>query len=205
MKHLFLVLIFTFASLSIAREIDSTIVQKDSIIVEEEKQPETSPTSNSVSKWYYGGTVGFNFWSDYFYLSLNPLVGYKVSPKFSVGGKLMYAYINDQRYEPFELTSHNYGAGIFARFRPIYQIYLHAEFDYASYEDYTLYTPIVGEPYTESERNWVPFLLVGGGFVQRVGSNAAVYVEVLFDVIQDENSPYEDWDPIISIGGGVGF
>jgi hypothetical protein len=27
----------------------------------------------------------------------------------------------------------------------------------------------------------------------------------LFDVIQDENSPYEDWDPIISIGGGVGF
>jgi len=27
----------------------------------------------------------------------------------------------------------------------------------------------------------------------------------LFDVIQDDNSPYENWDPIISIGAGVGF
>jgi hypothetical protein len=69
-----------------------------------------------------------------------------------------------------------------------------------------LYNPITRQYSSgDSERNWVPFLLLGGGFVQRVGPNAAVYVEVLFDVIQDENSPYEDWDPIISIGGGVGF
>jgi opacity protein-like surface antigen len=199
MKHFLMVLILAFSSFSIAQAIDSVKAEEEI----KTEVPQNNPTGES--KWYYGGTVGFNFWSDYFYLSLNPLVGYQVSPKFSVGGKLMYAYINDQRYEPFELTSHNYGAGIFTRFRPIYQIYLHAEFDYASYEDYTLYTPIVGEPYTESERNWVPFLLLGGGFVQRVGPNAAVYVEVLFDVLQDENSPYEDWDPIISIGGGVGF
>lgn len=205
MKYFPLILLVAFSSLSIAQGNDSTIVEKDSIIVEEQTPPETQPTSPTASKWYYGGTVGFNFWSDYFYLSLNPLVGYQVSSKFSVGGKLQYAYINDQRYEGLELTSNNYGAGIFTRFRPIYQIYLHAEFDYASYEDYTVYTPLVGAPYAESERNWVPFLLLGGGLVQRVGPNAAVYVEVLFDVIQDENSPYENWDPIISIGGGVGF
>ena len=52
-------------------------------------------------------------------------------------------------------------------------------------------TPLVGDPYAESERNWVPFLLLGGGFVQHVGPNASVYVEVLFDVLQNENSPYE--------------
>ena len=202
MKHFVLILLFAFSSFSIAQEIDSVKVEKDSIIVQEETQPEAPPTSSTVSKWYYGGTVGFNFWSDYFYLSINPLVGYQVSPKFSVGGKLMYSYINDQSYEGLELTSNNYGAGIFTRFRPIYQIYLQAEFDYASYENYTIYTNPIR---TESERNWVPFLLLGGGFVQRVGPNASVYVEVLFDVIQDENSPYEDWDPIISIGGGVGF
>lgn len=169
-------------------------------------QPTSPPEvqQSQPSKWYYGGTVGFNFWGDYFYLSVNPLVGYQVSPKISVGGKLQYAYINDKRYAGLELTSHNYGAGIFTRYRPIYQIYLHAEFDYASYEDYTIYDPLVGDPYAESERNWVPFLLLGGGFVQHVGPNASVYVEVLFDVLQNENSPY-GWDPIISIGGGVGF
>ena len=163
----------------------------------------TETKSSGPSKWYYGGTVGFNFWGDYFYLSVNPLVGYQVSPKFSVGGKLQYAYINDKRYDGLELTSHNYGASVFTRYRPIYQIYLHAEFAYASYENYT-YLSV--NPYrAESERNWVPFLLLGGGFVQRVGPNASVYAEVLFDVIQDENSPYENWDPIISIGAGVGF
>ena len=198
MKQFLLVLIFSLTTISIAQQTDTSIVQ-------DTQPPETINQQSSINKWYYGGTVGFNFWNDYFYLSLNPLVGYQVSPKFSVGGKLLYAYISDQRYEPFDLTSHNYGASVFARYRPIYQIYLHSEFAYASYEDYTIYTPIIGDSYVESERNWVPFLLLGGGFVQRVGSNAAVYVEVLFDVIQDKNSPYEDWDPIISIGGGVGF
>jgi len=28
---------------------------------------------------------------------------------------------------------------------------------------------------------------------------------LLFDVIQDENSPFEDWEPFYSIGIGVGF
>lgn len=199
MKHFVLILLFAFSSFSFAQGIDSVKIEKDTVIVEEETQSETQPTSSEQSKWYYGGTVGFNFWQDYFYLSVNPIIGYNVSPKFSVGGKLLYSYYN---YDEPDFSSHNYGASIFARFRPIYQIYLHSEFAYESYE-----IPVYNFQTREydSERNWVPFLLLGGGFVQMVGPNAAVYVEVLFDVLQDENSPYEDWDPIISIGGGVGF
>jgi hypothetical protein len=199
MKYLLLVLILSFVSLSIAQGIDSVNVQKDSVIVKEETTTQSTAPISHESKWYYGGTVGFNFWSDYFYLSVNPIIGYNISPKFSVGGKLLYSYYN---YDEPDISTNNYGASIFARFRPIYQIYLHSEFAYESYE-----IPVYNSQNREwdSERNWVPFLLLGGGFVQRVGSNAAVYVEVLFDVIQDENSPYEDWDPIISIGGGVGF
>lgn len=196
MKRILIVLFISGATLFAQTGNSST----DSTGVQQKESKSSGP-----SKWYYGGTVGFNFWGDYFYLSVNPLVGYQVSPKFSVGGKLQYAYINDKRYDGLELTSHNYGASVFTRFRPIYQIYLHAEFAYASYEHYTVYDPLVGATYAESERNWVPFLLLGGGFVQRVGPNASVYAEVLFDVIQDENSPYENWDPIISIGAGVGF
>ncbi|MCU0332931.1 MAG: hypothetical protein MUC75_06190 [Ignavibacteriaceae bacterium] len=199
MKHFPLILLFAFSSLSIAQEIDSVAVEKDSVVVKEQTAPPPSNPQSSENKWYYGGTIGFNFWSDYFYLSVNPIVGYKVSPKFSVGGKLLYSYYN---YDEPDISTNNYGASIFARFRPIYQIYLHSEFAYESYE-----IPVYNSQNREwdSERNWVPFLLLGGGFVQRVGANASVYVEVLFDVIQDENSPYEDWDPIISIGGGVGF
>ena len=94
MKHIPLILLFAFSSLSIAQEIDSVIVEKDSILVEEETPPVTQPTSSSVSKWYYGGTVGFSFWNDYTYIGIYPLVGYKVTPKFSIGGKIGYSYYN---------------------------------------------------------------------------------------------------------------
>jgi len=195
MKRLLLVLIFSFGFLSIAQEMDAVNVEKDSMIVEEETTPETTNPTSSESNWYYGGTVGFNFWSDYFYLIIEPMVGYKISPKFSVGGKIGYSYIN---YSDVDLDTHNYGASIFSRYRLIPQIYLHGEFVYWSYET------ISGLNF-ETERSWVPFLLLGGGYVQNIGPNTSLYVEVLVDVLQDENSPYEDWDPFVSFGVGVGF
>ncbi|MBP9119474.1 MAG: hypothetical protein KBF59_01295 [Ignavibacterium sp.] len=193
MKNIILVMIFPFLVASPQTSYSDTNISN---------QPKEVQQSEP-SKWYYGGTVGFNFWGDYFYLSVNPLVGYQVSPKISVGGKVHYSYINDSRSELGDFTSHNYGASIFTRYRPIYQAYLHAEFAYASYENPTSFN--ISTKSWGSERTWVPFLLLGGGFVQNIGPNASVYAEVLFDVIQDENSPYEDWDPIISVGAGIGF
>jgi hypothetical protein len=199
MKYLLLVLILSFVSLSIAQGIDSVNVQKDSVIVKEETMPQTTAPTSHESKWYYGGTVGFSFWNDYTYIGIYPLVGYKVTPKFSIGGKIGYSYYN---YHNTDLSTNNYGGSVFTRYRVIPQFYLHGEFVYFSYEQqtYDLQTREYG-----TERNWVPFILLGGGLSQNIGQNVWAYVEVLFDVLQDENSPYEGWDPFISIGVGVGF
>ena len=158
--------------------------------------------SASQSKVYYGGNVGFRFWNNYFYLGVYPLVGYKITPKFSVGGKLGYAYISDSRYDP-SFNSSNYGGSIFTRYRIIPQIYAHAEYVYFSYEGITSYNAVSNSYNTE--RVWVPFLLLGGGFSQMVGPNVWVFAEVLFDVINDPNSPYKSGDPFVSFGAGVGF
>jgi hypothetical protein len=32
-----------------------------------------------------------------------------------------------------------------------------------------------------------------------------MFVQVLFDVLQNNDSPYDDWEPFFSIGIGVGF
>ena len=149
------------------------------------------------SKWYYGGYLGLSFWNNYTYLGIYPLVGYKVTPKFSVGGKLGYAYYSTHNTD---FSSHNYGGSIFTRYRVIPQFYLHGEFAYWSYEKQTFVNLQTG-----TERVWVPFLLLGGGFSQMVSPNVWVFVEILFDVINDENSPYQEWDPFISFGVGVGF
>jgi len=194
MKHFLMVLILAFSSFSIAQSIDSVKAEEEI----KTEVPQNNPAGES--RWYYGGTLGFNFWSDYFYLSIEPMVGYKISPKFSVGGKIGYSYIN---YSDEDFDTHNYGASIFSRYRVIPQIYLHCEFVYWSYETITGYD-LQSNDY-KTERNWVPFLLLGGGYVQNIGPNASLYVEVLVDVLQNENSPYEDWDPFVSFGVGIGF
>ncbi len=38
-----------------------------------------------------------------------------------------------------------------------------------------------------------------------ISPNVWAYAEVLFDVLNDTNSPYDEWDPWISVGVGVGF
>ena len=40
---------------------------------------------------------------------------------------------------------------------------------------------------------------------QRGAPNVWVVAEVLFDVLQSSKSPYEAWEPWISVGVGVGF
>jgi hypothetical protein len=153
--------------------------------------PVQTSTGQEPTRVYYGGAVGFSFWDDFLRLSVEPLVGYKLTPKLSVGGKLRYEYINDDR-SAIEYDSHNFGGSVFSRYRLIPQLYAHAEFAYMSY-DYPI------------ERKEVPFLLVGGGYSQPMGPNAWLNAEVLVDVLQDDNSPYEDWEPILSVGVGVGF
>ena len=156
---------------------------------------ENSTVGNTVSppaadnRWYYGGNIGFSFWNNYTYLGIYPLVGYKITSQFSVGGKIGYSYIN---YKDIDFDSHNYGGSIFTRYRIIPQMYLHGEFVYFSHDRFT-------------GRDWVPFLLLGGGLSQNVGPNVWVFAEVLFDVIKDEKSPYKSGEPFLSFGAGVGF
>ena len=147
------------------------------------------------SKVFYGGSLGLSF-GDYFRLAVTPMVGYKLSPRASLGLKVQYEYTVDSRYVQ-EVTSHNYGGSVFARYRIHPKVYVHAEFAEMSYK--------YSSGNFTSERQWVPFILLGGGFVQPVSPNTALFVEVLFDVLQDDKSPYEDWTPWISVGVGVGF
>jgi hypothetical protein len=183
----------------------SSVYAEDNTLTESTTNPsQTTQPPSAESKWYYGGNIGFSFWNDYFYLGVYPLVGYKVTPILSLGAKVGYAYISDDRYEPFPaLNTSNYGGSLFSRYRIIPQIYAHAEFAYWSYENISSFNT-VNNTYN-TERYWVPYLLLGGGFSQNVGPNVWLFAEVLFDVINDENSPYESGEPFISFGAGVGF
>jgi len=143
---------------------------------------------------YVGGAVGFSFWSDYMRISLEPFVGYKMSPKLSIGGKLRYEYLNDKR-GTFDYTANNFGASALANYKLLPQIYAHGELAMMKYD----YPSQLG-----GSQN-VPFLLVGGGYYKQIRPGMSAYAEAVWDLINDDNSPYEAGQPMISVGVTAGF
>lgn len=173
---------------------DSTQVNQK--YTKQEKPRETKQKKQSsfkMSKIFIGGNLGLTFGS-VTSIRINPLLGYNLTPKLSAGITGLYEYNSYDTYVGRQNYS-NYGGSVFSRFRVIPQLYAHAEFSYISYEKI-----IYGE-----DRTGVPFLFLGGGYAQRIGGNTFAYAQILFDVLQDKNSPYADWAPFYSVGVSVGF
>ena len=167
-------------------------VQPDSITPSEPRQPDPRPLADRL---YFGGNVGLSF-GTVSSISVEPFVGYKIDQrgKLSVGTGISYWYYKDSRYTP-ELETNSYGYRIFSRYRIFQPVYLHVEWSQQNYEVWYI------DGHTD--RQWVPMLLVGGGYV--AGSeNTSFMIQILWDVLQDPLSPYGG-QPIISMGVGFGF
>ena len=90
------------------------------------KQNNLPPVNNKI---YYGCSIGFNFWNDYFYISASPWIGYKISQN----------------------------------------LYAHSAFVYSSYERIKSFN--INQQTYETERIWIPFLMVGAGYTQSIRKN----------------------------------
>jgi hypothetical protein len=199
------------ASLAQIPDVDSTIapidtltpVEPDTLIAPPPAaQPVTSPPPamgastprrSLRDRVYFGGSIIVTF-GDVTRIGVYPMIAYKFTPKLSLGFEAGYEYL---KYDNVDQHANNYGGSIFGRYRIIPKLYAHAEYQMVNYE-------IITGPNT-SERDWIPYLLLGGGLSTKMGPNTWSYVEVLFDVLQDDKSPYESGEPFISVGVGVGF
>jgi hypothetical protein len=149
---------------------------------------------------WFGGGVGLSF-GTFTAIQLDPMVGYKVDKpgKLSLGVGGSYWYFRDNRFSiPYEFNA--YGYRIFSRYRFIEQAFAHVEWLHMNVE-----TRRFGPLSDIGRRAWVPHLLVGGGYMQRLGGRSSVFLQVLFDVVQDPNSLYYGVGPIFGGGVAVGF
>lgn len=174
-------------------------VEAESQKAKTEKTKEAKPKKKSsfkIRNMIIGGSLGFSFGS-VTSIRVNPLLGYKLTPKLTTGITGLYEYnsYNNAGYGRQKYS--NYGGSIFTRFRFIPAIYMHAEFSYINYE--------LSGFNNEKYREGVPFIFLGGGFAKRVGRNTYAYGQILFDVLQDSNSPYTEWTPFYSVGVSIGF
>jgi hypothetical protein len=153
-----------------------------------------------IDRLYFGGNFGLNFGTGFTMVEASPLVGYKLTEKFSVGVGVTYIYYK-QKIDFYNTTytyeTSIYGGNIFARYFFLENIFAHAETGALNLD-----VPQPFYPYT-LHREWVQNLLLGGGYRSMIGESASFVIMILYDVIDDPNSPYQN--PIFRVGFGIGM
>ncbi len=146
-----------------------------------------------VDRLVFGGNIGLSF-GDITYVSLDPLIGYRVTESFIAGIGLRYQYFRDNFYR---YSTSIYGGSVFGRYYVYRGIFLESALEANNLHDYNPVTRTL-------ERIWVPSLLVGGGYSSSIGGRAGFYASILYDILQDPNSPYYR-QPVVRLGIGVGL
>ncbi len=152
------------------------------------------PPYNLMDHLVFGGNMGLNF-GNVTSISVSPMIGYKVTDRFTPGIGLTYNYIRFN-YPGYQSEAiHIYGGSIWARYALFENIFLHGEYEALNGE----WDPYVRPDY----RYYLNSVLVGGGYRQNFG-NFASYVLLLYNLTYSTDSPYPS-PLILRVGFGFGM
>jgi hypothetical protein len=135
----------------------------------------------------FGGNMG-GFLGNTTYLMANPMIGYRMNDWWINGVGVNLTYISSGGYQEIM-----YGSSLWSRAYIVKTIIAHSEFELLRRE--------AKDQYGNSGAVNVPVWLVGAGYNSggRIGFSAMI----MYDLIQDPNSPYSN--PIFRVGGLFGF
>ncbi len=169
----------------------SAIAYAQSPLTERQEQ---KPNSSIFDRLYFGGGVGLNFGTQT-YIEISPIVGYKITDRFSAGLGLKYIYYkyND---DYLNYSTNIYGGGPFARYFVLEGLFIHTEFEVLNLE--------VPDPLSyRYYRANITSVFLGGGYRQMIGNSSSLDILLLYNINESRNSPYQN--PIIRIGFGFGI
>lgn len=135
----------------------------------------------------FGGNMG-GYFGNPTYLQLNPMIGYRTTDWWINGVGVNYTYIASGGYRENMI-----GGSVWTRAYVAQRLIAHSEFE--------LLRRTARNQFGNSGSVNVPVWLVGAGYSSggRIGFSAMI----MYDLIQDPNSPYSN--PIIRLGGLFGF
>lgn len=156
------------------------------------------------AKLVYGGNFGAAFSTDYTFVDISPLIGYRFTDRFQAGvggtyiySRVVYYFANPQTGAPtaFPLSSSIYGARIYGEydiFKDLFsgndRIFGHAEVEGLNVSYYPN-----GDPYVAPQRTWIGNYFVGGGYRQMIGQRGFINLSVLYNLnyaVNKDISPY---------------
>jgi hypothetical protein len=145
---------------------------------------------------FIGGTLGLGGSGYDLSAGISPEIGFTVKQWLDVAALLNIDYYSE-RPDPTlfynnntRTRSINYGVGAFARLYPIRFLFVQVEpelnFVNTNYKYF-------GSPVsTYSSNAQAPSLLLGAGYCQRIAGRSNFYIAVMFDALNNPNSPYRD-------------
>ncbi len=159
-------------------------------------QNDTVPVSSYTirDKIFTGGNIGLSF-GTLTYIDISPLLGYKITPKFSAGLGVTYIYYKDN-IVPNNNSSSIYGGRTFARYLVLENVFAYSEYEVLNREIYD-------DVRRKERRVNVGSFFVGAGYQQRIGGNSFMNLMVLWNLNENPYSLYRN--PIIRGGVNIGF
>ena len=145
-----------------------------------------------------GGGLGLSFGSQQDFLSIAPMIGYRVTERMLAGTGITYRYTKYKYYSP-AIKLIDYGFNPFVRYTIFNGIFVHAEYEYLNYEFPT--------DVNETMRTGYNSFLAGGGFLQPIGDKAAFYLLALYNFSYREVQPgqYSPYTTPLILRGGITF
>jgi hypothetical protein len=149
--------------------IASLLVLSCGLVMGQEENPNEKEKIPLKDRLYFGGNAGFQF-GDITFIDVSPLVGYRVTEKFSAGVGGTYRYLKNKIFfPPFETNILGYR--VFARY-DVTQVF----YPYAEYENLSLRLG------NEGAREWFDALFIGAGLFQPVGRRGGINLLVLYNL-----------------------
>ncbi len=168
-------------------------------ITPRETQRQREHTQNAkpnkfADRLVYTGNVSLVFGSQTF-IGADPGVGYKVNEWLVAGFGAHYYYM-----QTFGRRNRIYGGQLFSQARVYDGVFLMSTFQMSNT---ILFSQLSPNDIRRDRDVWVPHWYVGAGYFPQTNGRVRVGGSILFDLIQDPNSPWPN--PNYSVGMIYGF
>ena len=147
--------------------------------------------------WWGGLAIGLSLGGDIDYVSIEPSIGYWITPKLTVGGRLILRSTKNLRVEDSE-RYFDYGASVLTRLFVTKRVFVQGEYEYLNYEFATAGGSTRREGYNS--------LFGGAGYALQLSRKSWFTVLGMYNFSwkEDEISPYaEPW--VLRAGFGFNF
>lgn len=194
-KNLLVVLVLFFFTQLFFSQNDSTYFQLP------DSQKKEKQNRSKSKEWLDRISIGGNFAlfasTNASFVDISPLIGYRLSEKVLIGVGPVYTYYSSNQYGS-RYSFSMYGFRTLGRVYFLQNLFFQTGWDLLNRSIYVIKFNTL-----QRDRVWVQNVWLGGGVRYSVGGNAYMFTSILYNLNENEYSPYPN--PYLQIGFVTGF